>query len=409
MKSSRFRACAYLAVSLLCLFILLLGLSPAAAQPKGKPVKIGVLSPYSPPGDPAAGKRIRWGAELGVKYVNEEMGGVLNGRPVEIVVEDDAGTPADGIAGFRKLVQKDGVVAVLGQYHSSVCLAVNKVSQDLEVPLFSTGASSPAITESKNPYIFSIMSLTPDRAKFWIDFAKAMGLKKLGVVAEDTDYGTGFETAVKNAAKDAGLDVKSIIFPRTITDMTPMLLETKAWTPDLVINLGVGPPAYLMVKQANDIGLFPKTKMLASFDWPIRPEYWDAVGANGVYILYTAYYKPGMLMTKLGDWVIPKYKQLYNEDPTFYALNAYGQVLVIAQALNLAKSDNPKDLQKALVSGKFMDWSGEVKFEEPAGVKWHNVSPPHLILQQTEVKQDFTKSKLVWPPQFGGDGKIVNP
>ncbi len=409
MKTLHTRKLSCLTIAFLTIALVLTGLTPTYAQPKGKPVKIGLLSPFSPPGDPAAGKRIRWGAELGIKYINEEMGGVLNGRPVELVVEDDAGTPADGIAGFRKLVQKDNAVAVIGQYHSSVCLAVNKLAKDLEVPLFSTGASSPEITLSKNPYIFSIMSLTPDRAKFWIDFAKNMGFKKLAVIAEDTDYGTGFETAVKNAAKDAGLEIKSIIFPRTITDMTPMLLETKAWNPDILINIGVGPPAYLMVKQAFDIGLFPKTKMLASFDWPIRPEYWDAVGANGVYILYTAYYKPGMLMTKFGDWMMPKYKQLYNEDPTFYALNAFGEVLVIAQALNLAKSDNPKDLQMALVSGKFSDWSGEVKFEEPDSVKWHNVSPPHLVLQQTEVKQDFTKSKLVWPPQFGGDGKIVNP
>jgi branched-chain amino acid transport system substrate-binding protein len=390
MKTLHTRKLSCLTIAFLTIALVLTGLTPTYAQPKGKPVKIGLLSPFSPPGDPAAGKRIRWGAELGIKYINEEMGGVLNGRPVELVVEDDAGTPADGIAGFRKLVQKDNAVAVIGQYHSSVCLAVNKLAKDLEVPLFSTGASSPEITLSKNPYIFSIMSLTPDRAKFWIDFAKNMGFKKLAVIAEDTDYGT-------------------IIFPRTITDMTPMLLETKAWNPDILINIGVGPPAYLMVKQAFDIGLFPKTKMLASFDWPIRPEYWDAVGANGVYILYTAYYKPGMLMTKFGDWMMPKYKLLYNEDPTFYALNAFGEVLVIAQALNLAKSDNPKDLQMALVSGKFSDWSGEVKFEEPDSVKWHNVSPPHLVLQQTEVKQDFTKSKLVWPPQFGGDGKIVNP
>jgi len=51
-----------------------------------------------------------------------------------------------GLAGFRKLAQKDNVAAVIGQYHSSVCLAVNKVAQDLGVPLFSTGASSPDIT-----------------------------------------------------------------------------------------------------------------------------------------------------------------------------------------------------------------------------------------------------------------------
>ena len=75
---------------------------------------------------------------------------------------------------------------------------------------------------------------------------------------------------------------------------------------------------------------------------------------------------------------------------------------------NLDENDI-KALQKALVGNTFQDWSGEVKFEEPQGLKWHNVSPPHLILQQTEVRQPFTESKLVFPSQFGGDGKIAGP
>jgi len=395
-------------VFLMALVVLLWGGGLSSALAKD-PVKLGLLSPFSPPGDPAAGKRMRWGAELAIEYINNEMGGVLGGRPVELVVEDDAGTPADGIAGFRKLVQKDGVVAVVGQYHSSVCLAVNKVSRDLQVPLFSSGASSPKITESQNPYIFSIMSLTPDRAKFWVDFAKAMNFKRLAIIAEDTDYGTGFEKFVKDFGKDVGMEVKSIIFPRTITDMTPMLLETKAWKPDLIINLGVGPPAYLMVKQAYAIGLFPQVKMLGSFAWPVRPEYWDAVSEKGRYVLYTSYYKPGMLMSDSGNWMSAKYKAAHGEDPTFYALNVFGEMLVIAQALDKAQSDDPKALQKALVGNTYQDWSGDVKFEEPQGLKWHNVSPPHLILQQTEVRQPFTESKLVYPPQFGGDGNIAGP
>jgi len=395
-------------VVFMAMVVVLWGIGPSSAVAKD-PVKLGLLSPFSPPGDPAAGKRMRWGAELAIEYINKEMGGVLGGRPVELVVEDDAGTPADGIAGFRKLVQKDGAVAVVGQYHSSVCLAVNKVSQDLEVPLFSSGASSPKITESQNPYIFSIMSLTPDRAKFWVDFARDMNFKRLAVIAEDTDYGTGFEQYVKDFGKDAGLEVKSIIFPRTITDMTPMLLETKAWKPDLIVNIGVGPPAYLMVKQAYDIGLFPQVKMLGSFAWPVRPEYWDAVGEKGKWVMYTSYYKPGMLMSDSGNWMAAKYKAAHGEDPTFYALNVFGELLVIAQALDKAQSDDPKALQKALVGNVYQDWSGNVKFEEPQGLKWHNVSPPHLILQQTEVRQAFTESKLVFPSQFGGDGKIAGP
>ena len=321
-------------------------------------------------------------------------------------MEDDAGTPADGIAGYRKLVQKDGVVAVVGQYHSSVCIAVTKVANDLGVPLFSSGASSPKITESQSPYIFSIMSLTPSRAQFWVDFAKQMGWKRVAVVAEDTDYGTGFKTWVEKHGKEAGMEVKSIIFPRTISDLTPMLLEIKAWKPELMINLGVGAAAYLMVKQACDIGLFPKVPMLASFAWPIRPEYWDAVGDKGKGILYTAYYKPGMLTTFLGEWMAPRYKKLHNEDPTFYALNVFGEIIVIAQAINMAQTDDPKAVTEALVKWPYLDWSGVVDFKEPQGMKWHNVSPPHLVLQQTKVRQEFKDSKLVWPPEFGGDGKI---
>jgi branched-chain amino acid transport system substrate-binding protein len=408
MKMFNLKKGTFVVVLLMALLVLLWGMGPSIADAK-KAVKIGLLSPFSPPGDPAAGIRMRWGAELAIQYINEEMGGVLGGRPVELVVEDDAGTPAEGIAGYRKLVQKDGVVGVVGQYHSSVCLAVNKVARDLGVPLFSSGASSPKITASQNPYIFSIMSLTPDRAKFWIGFAKAQGFKRVALIAEDTDYGTGFEKYVKQFGKDVGIEIKSIIFPRTIIDMTAMLLETKAWKPDLILNLGVGAPAYLMVKQAYDIGLFPQAKMLGSFAWPVRPEYWDAVGQKGKFIMYTSYYKPGMMMSDLGNWMSPRYKKTHGEDPTFYSLNVFGEILVIAQAINKANSDDPKAIQKALVNNSFKDWSGTIKFEEPQGLKWHNVSPPHLILQQTEVNQPFKESKLVYPQQFGGDGKIAGP
>lgn len=396
----------FLAISLV---LALVALPVLVSTASAKPVKIGLLSPFSPPGDPAAGKRMQWGAELAIQYINEEMGGVLNGRKVELAVEDDAGTPAEGIAGFRKLVQKDGVVAVVGQYHSSVCIAVNKLARDLEVPLFSSGASSPKITESLNPYIFSIMSLTPDRAQFWVDFAKSMNWKKVSIIAEDTDYGTGFKDWVEKKAAEAGIETKGIIFPRTITDFTPMLLETKAWNPDLIINLGVGAPAYLMVKQAHDIGLFPKSKMLASFAWPVRPEFWDATGEKGKYILYTSYYKPGMLMTDLGDWAAPRYKEKHGEDPTFFALNVFGEIVVIAQAMNQANSDDPKAIAKALVGHPYKDWNGEVLFKEPKDLKWHNVSAPHLVLQQTEVSQPFSESLLVYPPKLGGSGKIVAP
>jgi ABC-type branched-subunit amino acid transport system substrate-binding protein len=116
-----------------------------------------------------------------------------------------------------------------------------------------------------------------------------------------------------------------------------------------------------------------------------------------------------MLMTDIGDWVVPRYKKKYGEDPTFFALNVFGEMVVIAQALNRAQSDDPKALAKALVGHPYKDCFGEVLFKEPKGLKWHNVSAPHLVLQQTEVNQPFVESMLVFPPKLGGTGKIMGP
>ena len=133
------------------------------------------------------------------------------------------------------------------------------------------------------------------------------------------------------------------------------------------------------------------------------------MGDKGKYIMYTSYYKPGMLMTEIGDWVVPRYKEKYGEDPTFFALNVFGEMVVIAQALNRAQSDDPKALAKALVGHTYKDAFGDVLFEEPEGLKWHNVSAPHLVLQSTEVRQPFVESALVYPPKLGGTGKIAGP
>lgn len=68
--------------------------TPGVAQ---KPVRLGVLTPLSPPGDASAGQFIVRGARMGADEVNAR-GGVLGGRKIELVVEDDSGTPEKGAA-----------------------------------------------------------------------------------------------------------------------------------------------------------------------------------------------------------------------------------------------------------------------------------------------------------------------
>ena len=262
-----------------------------------------MLTPLSVPGDANAGKLIVRGARLGEEYVNTVMGGIRGGQKIELRIEDDTGIPEKGVSGYRKLVTQDEVVVVLGQYHSSVMLAVQKLADKMGTPVFSTQASNKNITLNQHATTFRTHAIDSDRVTLWLGFIKDQGYKRVALIAENTDYGLGLIEDTKEQNQEMGLRLalKPVIFDRASVDMTAQLLDVKAWGPDLVINAGNPPAALVMIKQAYDVGLFPKVPMLASFDFPIRPEYWEAVGDKGNWMLYISYYHPTMKKTRLGD------------------------------------------------------------------------------------------------------------
>src|ERR1041385_9179931 len=197
--------------------------APALGQ---GPVKIGVLTPLSPPGDASAGQFIVRGAKMAADDVNAR-GGVLGNRKIELVIEDDAGTPEKGVSGLRKLATQDRVVAVLGQFHSSVMGAVQDLAEQFKIPLFSTQASARGITERHLSYTFRTHVIDPDRVALWNKWIKQQGFKRVALIAENTDYGVGLVEETKRLFKtmDVQAELKTVIFDRAVVDLTPQLLE----------------------------------------------------------------------------------------------------------------------------------------------------------------------------------------
>ena len=371
---------------------------PAFAQ---APVKIGVLTPLSPPGDATAGQFIVRGAKMAAEEINA-AGGVLGGRKIELVIEDDAGTPEKGAAGLRKLVSQDKVVAVVGQFHSSVAEAVQDLAEQLKVPVFMTQASAKKLTEKHLNYTFRTHVIDPDRVTLWNKWIQQQGFKRVAILAENTDYGIGLaeETKKQFASMGVKAELKTIIFDRAVVDLTPQLLEIKNWKPDLFINIGIGTPVYLISKQAYDVGLIPATPMLISYDAPARPEYWKNLGEKGNYATFIIYYHPTMKLTPRGEAFRTRYREQFKEEPVYGALNAYAQVMLLADAMNAAKSDKPDDIVKALLGGKFTGWNGIITFPKGEGAYWQQWTPPMLFLQYTKVEQPFPEAKIVFPPDL---------
>jgi branched-chain amino acid transport system substrate-binding protein len=378
--------------------LLALALLAGPARSADEPVTIGLAVPLSPPGDTTGGQLIRRGAELAIEYINERMGGVLGGRKARLAVQDSQGRPEGGVAAYRRLVSEEGAVAVTGFFHSSVNIAVNEVARNVGIPTIGTQTSAADVTAKHYDVAFRTHAIDPIRVAAWLDLIERKGFKRVSLVAETTDYGIGLvsETERQNKERKLGLALQTLTFDRASTDLTPLLLQVMAFKPDLVINIGVGQPMDLMLDQATTLGIVPKIPMLISYDAPVRPQFWQLHAKNGDKIYFIAYYSPKQKLSELGNWLTSAYEQKYKESPVYSSLNGFGDVAIIAQAVDKAKSTDPKAIIAALETGTFMSWAAsEVTFPRAEGVYWHNWAPPVLIMQYTAPNQDWKDAEII--------------
>jgi branched-chain amino acid transport system substrate-binding protein len=218
------------------------------------------------------------------------------------------------------------------------------------------------------------------------------------MLAETTDYGIGIaeETEKQSKQQNLGLQLQTLTFDHGSTDLTPLLLQVKAFKPDLVINIGVGQAVDLIIDQAETIALLPETPMLISYDAPIRPQYWQLHPKNGTGIYFISYYSPAQKLSDMGSWFAKKYEEKYKESPVYSSLQGFMDVMILAQAVEAAKSTEPKAMIKAMETTSFKGWADTpVTFPRAEGVYFHNWSPAILIMQMTEPGQDWRQSKLV--------------
>jgi branched-chain amino acid transport system substrate-binding protein len=376
--------------------LLAAALVAASWSAQAQDIGVGLIIPLSAPGDATGGQLIRRGAEIGVEMINAQ-GGVL-GKKMQLFVQDSQGKPEAGVAAYRRLVSENKVVAVPGFFHSSVAIAVNEVAKDMGVPTLAVQASASEITSKHYDIAFRTHAVDPVRVSTWMEFIKIKGYKRVSIIAETTDYGIGLadETLAQNKAAGGGVEIQKVMFDRTVTDLTPQLLQIKAFKPDMVINIGVGQPLDLIMDQATTIGLLPATPMLISYDAPTRPQYWQLHEKNGTGIYFIAYYSPKSKLSDIGTDFAKVYKEKYKEDPVYGALNGFGAIAILSQAMKTANSTDPKTLIKTLEGGTYKSWpDAPVTFPKADGVYWHNWVPPVLILQMTQPKQDWKDAEVV--------------
>jgi branched-chain amino acid transport system substrate-binding protein len=371
-------------------------------------IRIGGIGPLTPPGSPALGEELQQSMKLAINEINAN-GGVL-GKKLKLYYEDSAGAPDKGQSAMEKLITKEKVVAIAGEGHSSAALAEIEVAKRDNVPFIVAEAWSDSITEKGYKQIFRVAPNNSMFSKRVVQFVEEFGYKNVAIIAEDSDWGIGNVDLLEKQLKEKGIEYKSVVVDRNTKDLVPQLLElTKKNKPDILLNIMTGVGAYLVVKQAHEMGISPsaKTAMFMGGADAAYPEIWETTGEASKYVMWQTPYSPKAKFTELTKPFVEAFNKEYGRNPSYVGLHGYDTVLILADAIKRAGSTDPDAIIKALEETKLLGTRGEVTFPLENGPDYHNWLPDLLFMQYTKVNQSADDAEIVFPKNIATSEIVV--
>ena len=383
----------------------------AASAFAADPIVLGWLGPLSPPGNFAGGQEMQWAVQLETDQINN-AGGLL-GRPLKVIYEDTKGQPAEGSAAAVRLITRDNVSAMFGEFHSSVALAETEVAHKYGVAWVGTDVWADKLTAQQYPEVFRIApanSLVYVRVAEW---TASQGFKHVAIVAENTDFGQDGAKVVSTILKQQNVDHKLVTIDLNQQDLTPALLRlmNEGDKPDIIQMVVAGQAQYQIVKQACQLGLAPndKTRLLGSSGL-LQKEVWEVDGDCGKGLLVVNVATPKSQLNDKAKAFASAFQKKYNRAPTGVAMEAYDTLGVVVAAIEKADSAARKDVITALEQVSWTGVNGTYSFppaKEPAWAFHQFMDVPFHIVQYSAVNQSPGDAPIVFPKKWATTDRLL--
>lgn len=345
--------------------------TPTEAAASGEPVKVGLVAALT--GSSAlSGEAITRGLTVAIDEVNRN-GGVMGGRPLELVSRDDESTPAKGVAAARELIEQEQVAVIFGGLDSPVSLAMLPVIHELQTPYMGVWAAATGITRNDfDPnYAFRVSANDNIVDRFLVKHISEnySEVSKVGLLLINNPWGESNQSGFEEWAPEYDLEIVGIEkFNDGETDISPQLSRLRE----------AGAEALLMV--ANAAPGAQAMKSLERLDWDVPvvshwgisggrfPELAGQTAADKVVFVqtYSFYGEQG----EKGEAVLSDLKETYNLSGPDEILapvgtaNAYDALHLTALALDTAASTEGPKLREAFFN--LPTYEGLIKtYEQP--------------------------------------------
>jgi len=331
-------------------------------------------------GDGASfGQSSREGAELAVEEVNN-AGGLLSGRKIRMLVEDDQSRPEEASNAVTKLVTQDRVVAVIGEVASRRTLAAAPVAQRYKVPLITPASTNEKVT-AVGDYIFRVCFIDPFQGEVLAKFAYTdLKARRAAILTDITqDYSVGLTAAVTAEFKKAGGTVlPPVSYSSGDADFRAVLTQLRSQKPDAIFATGYYPEAAIIVRQARELGL--TVPILGGDGWV-----GDSLknGREALKNTYISNHYSGDNPDAVVQNFVKSYRAKFNKEPDSIAALGYDSIKVLADAIARAGSTEGARVRDMLASGDVAGVTGRLKMNAQ-----RNVDKPAVVQEVTFVNGD---------------------
>ncbi len=366
-------------VTLLGLALVLIFSVAACDGEEDQAFRIGVMESVTGPGETYGNVAVR-AKQMAVDEINAAGG--IDGRMLELIVEDSKCSAQDAITAYNKLTDVDGVKIILGTSCSGAMLGAAPLAEEEGVILFSGLATNPDIANAGD-YIFRT---SMSDAQLGIDTANVLwvgGIRRLATISESTDYAEGVRRTTSDRFEELGGEIVGAErYSSDVTDFRSQLTKLLGENPDAIhVAAQAEFSGGTVVKQLRELGytgpIFSEVVVVGTTALEVAGE-----AATGV-VAITADLDPA---NQKAQEVLRNFRAKYDYVTLpWYIGSAYDDVYITAECLKQTGDDQDADGFRDCLYD--ITWSGAIgdsySFDEMGEV----VGLSNLVVQVLPLAQ----------------------
>ena len=356
--------------------------STAAAAANTNEILVGEYGSFT--GDEATfGISTSNGVKMAVEEVNKAGG--IKGKQIRLISLDNQGKAEEAAASVSRLINQNGVVAVLGEVASSRSLAAAPIAQAAKIPMISPSSTNPKVTEVGD-YIFRVCFIDPFQGTVMAKFAfENLKAQKVAILRDvKSDYSVGLaDYFIKKYKELGGEIVADVSYQAKDIDFKGQLTQIKAAKPDAIFVPGYYTEVGLIARQARQLGLTAPLMGGDGWDSPKLPEI-GGTAINGNY--FSNHYTTESTDPVVVDF-IKRYKEKYDGvTPDGLAALGYDAAKILFEAMKRGADVKPATIRDEIAKTKdFIGVTGKITIDAN-----RNAAKPAVV-----VKVDGTINRYV--------------